>query len=80
MQAFLGQALPAKVLTTQTCRKGTSRGSPVVVAGAFDDIRKALDSMAFENWAPRSSRAWRLGGDKRADATAGMLQTRSPFT
>jgi hypothetical protein len=72
MQLFLGQALPGKALATQTCRRGHARGSTAVVAGFGEDIRRALDAMAFENWAPRSSRAWRLGGDsRRADATAG---------
>ncbi|BDA40838.1 hypothetical protein COCOBI_01-4920 [Coccomyxa sp. Obi] len=29
-------------------------------SGIGEDFKKALDSLAFENWAPRSSRAWRL--------------------
>lgn len=32
-----------------------------VQAGLSDDWQKFWDSVAFEKWAPRSSRTWRLG-------------------
>lgn len=47
-----------------------------VVAGFGDDFKKAFESLAFENWAPRSSRAWRLGNpkDRQTSTTAGACQ------
>ncbi|KAK9917013.1 hypothetical protein WJX75_009975 [Coccomyxa subellipsoidea] len=46
----------SKTSTPFTSRRGRQR----TCAGIGEDFRKALDSLAFENWAPRSSRAWRL--------------------
>lgn len=43
----------SKVCASRRCRVR-------VCAGIGEDFKKALDSLAFENWAPRSSRAWRL--------------------
>jgi hypothetical protein len=40
------------------------------VAGFGESFKKALDSLSFENWAPRSSRAWRLGNLKDRDPSA----------
>lgn len=49
----------------------------MVAKGLGEDIQKFLDSMAFENWAPRSSQAWRLGRTPRSlgkGATEGTEQ------
>ncbi len=79
MPMVLGLPVSHKTLCTSRRRKAFSQGV-AVVAGFGEDIRKALDSLAFERWAPRSSRAWRLGGDpisRQRDAAAGgcMLLT-----
>ena len=43
-------------------------------AGLGDSFRRISESLNFENWAPRSSRAWRLGIDiNKEKAEAGML-------
>lgn len=49
------------------------RQKHVVRAGLGDSFRKISESLNFENWAPRSSRAWRLGIDiNKEKAEAGM--------
>ena len=54
----------------QTFRR---RQRHVVRAGLGDSFRKISESLNFENWAPRSSRAWRLGIDiNKEKADAGM--------
>ena len=40
-----------------------TRSRCIVRAGLGESFRKFSDSLSFENWAPRSSRAWRLGID-----------------
>ncbi len=35
----------------------------MVQAGFGESFKKFSDSLSFEKWAPRSSRAWRLGID-----------------
>ena len=72
MPMVLGLPVSHKALCTRPGRKAFSQ-RVAVVAGFGEDIRKALDSLAFERWAPRSSRAWRLGGDpiaRQRDAAA----------
>ena len=44
------------------------------VQAAFgEDVRKFFDGLAFENWAPRSSRTWRLPPTQRRAVQAGAL-------
>ena len=44
------------------------------VQAAFgEDVRKFFDGLAFENWAPRSSRTWRLPPTQRRAVQAGEL-------
>ncbi|CAL5225683.1 g8546 [Coccomyxa viridis] len=54
----------------------------VVQAGFGESFKKFSDSLSFENWAPRSSRAWRLGIDihkekAESDAAQGLTSAAS---
>ena len=52
-------------------RRGTAA---LRVQAAFgEDVRKFFDGLAFENWAPRSSRTWRLPPTQRRAVQAGEL-------
>jgi hypothetical protein len=58
---------------------GEQRGKPSrVVAGIGEDFQKLFDSMAFEKWAPKSSRTWRLrqvpGDVENNSAQAGLFR------
>ena len=62
--------------STLSCKHSQNlqrRQKHVVRAGLGDSFRKISESLNFENWAPRSSRAWRLGIDiNKEKAEAGM--------
>lgn len=53
--SFDKNSFVSAIKTSRTRKRGVR-----VSAGFRDGLRKFLDDIAFENWAPRSSRTWRL--------------------
>jgi len=75
----------AAVLTRKTCalwctpscpsarlhRQRRRSGALRVHAAFGEDVRKFFDGLSFENWAPRSSRTWRLPPTQRKAVQTG---------
>lgn len=71
MLAAKGTSLCLGINAPRQCRRGPAR-----VRAAFgEDVRKFFDGLAFENWAPRSSRTWRLPPTQRRAVQTGAGTT-----
>ena len=71
MLAAKGTSLCLGNIAPRQCRRGPAR----VQAAFGEDVRKFFDGLAFENWAPRSSRTWRLPPTQRRAVQTGAGTT-----
>ncbi len=78
LRMLVAQCSPA-CLGTRAHRPRRRGAAALRVQAAFgEDVRKFFDGLAFENWAPRSSRTWRLPPTQRRAVQAGALTFTKP--